>query len=105
MFNYDVAAWIVPVESGLKKKHLEKVLDLLPEDSELVPFEIHENNSSAYGFITVDAVDGEKGLESIIEALTAVVEDWTNDSSEITCELPGGRRAYIGCDYRTVVID
>lgn len=104
MFYYDVAAWMVPVDSGLKKKHLEKVLELLPEDSELVPFEIYEENSSAYGFATIDAVDEEGGLEGIVETLEALVEDWTNEASEITCELPGGRRAYIGCDYRTVVI-
>jgi len=102
---YDVAAWVVPLENGLKKKHLERVLDLLPDDSDLVPFEIHEVNSSAYGFATMEAVDQENGLEKILDTLGEVVEDWTDHSSNISLELPGGRKAYIGCDYRTVVFD
>lgn len=104
MAKYDAAAWMVPVENGLKKSHLRKVLELLPEDIELIPFEIHEINSSAYGYATLEAINEENGLESIIDLLGPVVEDWTNDSSEYTGTLPGGKKVYIGCDYRTVLI-
>ncbi|KUO61427.1 MAG: hypothetical protein APF84_08980 [Gracilibacter sp. BRH_c7a] len=105
MSNYDVAAWMFPLESGLKKKHIIKVLSLLPEDCEIVPFEIHENNSSAYGFATTRVIDEEEnGLESIVDLLGSVVEDWTNESSEYTFTLPSGKNVYIGCDFRTVII-
>lgn len=104
MSNYDVAAWMFPLESSLKKKHIQKVLSLLPEDCEIVPFEIHESNSSAYGFATTDVIDEEEGLESIVDLLGQVVEDWTNDSSDYSFALPSGNNVYIGCDYRTVLI-
>ncbi len=104
MSNYDAVAWMVPLESGLKKKHIIKVLSLLPEDSEIVPFEIHESNSSAYGFATTDVIDEENGLESIVDLLGPVVEDWSNESSDYTFALPSGKTVYIGCDYRTVII-
>lgn len=105
MAEYDVAAWMVPIDNGLKKKHIYRILELLPEGSELVPFEVHENNSSAYGYATVEVVDEENGLESIVELLGAVVEDWAEDSSEFTALLPSGRRVYMGCDYRTVIVE
>lgn len=104
MTFYDVAAWMVPVESGLKKNHLRKILELLPEGSELIPFEIHETNSSAYGFATVEVIDEENGLESIVDHLGEVVEDWITDSADYTHTLSSGRKIYMGCDYRTVVI-
>jgi hypothetical protein len=100
--TYHAAAWIVPLENGLKKKIIQKVLALLPEDCELVPFEIHEQNASAYGFATMEAIDDENGLEPIIDLLSPLVDDWTEDSSEYTAALPGGKKVYIGCDYRTV---
>ncbi len=103
MSVFDVAAWMIPLDSGLKKKHILKVLSLLPEDCELVPFEIHENNSSAYGFATTDVIDEENGLETILELLGPAVEDWTDESSDCTYALPGGKKVYIGCDFRTVV--
>ncbi|RJE48196.1 MULTISPECIES: hypothetical protein [unclassified Dehalobacter] len=106
MSTYHAAAWMVPAESGLKKKHIQKVLALLPEDCELVPFEIHGNNSSAYGFATIEVIDEEEnGLETIIDLLEPLVEDWTEDSSDCTLDLPGGKQIYIGCDYRTVMIN
>lgn len=104
MPNFDVAAWMVPLESGIKKKHILKILELLPEDSDLVPFEIHEENSSAYGFATPEVIDEENGLESIIDLLGSVLEDWPNESSECTYALASGKKVYIGCDFRTVII-
>jgi len=102
--DYDVAAWMFPLENGLKEKHIVKVLSLLPEDSELVPFEIHGSNSSAYGFATADVINEENGLETIVDLLGSVVEDWSNDSSDYSFTLPSGKNAYIGCDFRTVII-
>lgn len=104
MSDFDVAAWMVPIESGLKKKHLQKVLELLPENAELVPFEIHELASSAYGWATTDVVDEENGLESIVELLGPLVDDWTEDSSDYTYVLSSGKKVYLGCDFRTVII-
>ncbi|RNC29155.1 MAG: hypothetical protein AWM53_00804 [Candidatus Dichloromethanomonas elyunquensis] len=104
MSEFHAAAWMVPLDSGLNKKHIIKVLTLLPEDCELVPFEIHESNSSAYGFATTEVIDEENGLESIIDLLSPVVDDWTNESSNCTYALPGGKKVYIGCDFRTVII-
>lgn len=104
MSNYDVAAWMFPLENSIKKKHIIKVLSLLPDDCEIVPFEIHENNSSAYGFATTDVIDEENGLESIVDLLGPIVEDWSNDSSDYSFTLPGGKNVFIGCDFRTVII-
>ena len=104
MSDYDVAAWMIPLDSGLKKKHIRKILDLLPEEAELVPFEIHEANSSAYGYATTDVIDEENGLESITTLLGEVVEDWINDSSEYTSVLPGGKKVYMGCDFKTIIL-
>jgi len=101
--DMDVAAWLVPLESGLKKKHIIKVLALLPEDAEIIPFEIHEDNSSAYGFATVETVDQENGLESIVDLLGSVIDDWPSESSEYTGVSPSGKKVYIGCDFRTMV--
>jgi len=101
---FDVAAWMVPLESGLKKKHIIKVLSLLPEDCELVPFEIHEESSSAYGYATTEVINEESGLETILDLLGPVVDDWTNESSDCTYALPSGKKVYIGCDFRTVMI-
>jgi len=101
---FDVAAWMVPLESGLKKKHIIKVLSLLPEDCELVPFEIHEKSSSAYGYATTEVINEESGLETILDLLGPVVDDWTNESSDCTYALPSGKKVYIGCDFRTVMI-
>lgn len=103
MSDYHVAAWMVPLDSGLQKKHIRKVLELLPENCELVPFEIHENNSSAYGYATTEIVDEENGLEAIVDVLAEVVEDWTSDSAEYTYALESGKKIYMGCDFRTVV--
>lgn len=103
MSEFDVAAWMLPIDSGLKKKHIRKVLELLPEDSELVPFEIHGDNSSAYGYATVEVVDEENGLETIVDLLGAAVDDWTTDSSDYTSSLPSGKKVYMGCDFRTVI--
>ncbi len=103
MAYYDVVAWMVPVDSGLKKKHIHKILDMLPDEAELIPFEIHESNSSAYGYATTAAVDEENGLETITDLLEPVVEDWTIESADSTFQLDSGRKVYIGCDYRTVI--
>jgi len=104
MSDYEAAAWMVPLESGLKKYHILKILSFLQDDCELVPFEIHENSSSAYGFASTGVIDEENGLESIIELLGPVVEDWTEESSECVYELPSGKKVFIGCDFRTLVI-
>lgn len=104
MSDYAAAAWMVPLASGLTKKHILKVLSLLPENCDLVPFEIHEQNSSAYGYATTEAVSEEGGLETIIDLLGPVVDDWTDESSDCTYALPSGKKVYIGCDFRTVVI-
>lgn len=104
MSEYHAAAWMVPSESGLKKKHIDNVLRMLPEDCELVPFEILGEGSCAYGFATVDVIEEENGLGAIIDLLEPLVEDWTEDSSDITMTLPGGKKAFIGCDYRTVLV-
>lgn len=101
---YDVVAWMFPLEIGLSKKHLLKVLALLPDDTDLIPFEIHERNSSAYGYATADAVDLENGLETIIDHLGPLVDDWLSESSEYVGILPGGKKVYMGCDFRTVII-
>jgi hypothetical protein len=101
--DYHAAAWMVPLESGLNKKHILKVLALLPEQAELVPFEIHETNSSAYGYATMEVIDAENGLEPILDLLGPVVDDWTSESSDCTYTLPCGKKVYIGCDFRTVV--
>ncbi|NLO98058.1 MAG: hypothetical protein GX091_08325 [Peptococcaceae bacterium] len=102
MAKYDVAAWMVPLESGLTKRTILKILDMLPDDCDLVPFEIHEENSSAYGYATIEAVEEENGLEAIIDLLSPMVADWTEDDSEYTTTLPKGKKVFIGCDYRTV---
>lgn len=104
MSDFDVAAWMVPIDNGLKKKHIKKILELLPEDSELVPFEIHETHSSAYGFATTKVVEEENGLEPIVEMLGPVVDDWTSDTSEYVDTLSSGKKVYMGCDFRTVRI-
>ncbi|HHV65422.1 MAG TPA: hypothetical protein GXX46_10180 [Peptococcaceae bacterium] len=96
---------MVPIDNGLKKNTLYKVLDLLPDDSELVPFEIHETASSAYGYATVESImNEENGMEAIIDLLGPVVEDWPVDSAEYTTVLASGKKVYIGCDFRTVII-
>jgi hypothetical protein len=77
---------------------------LLPEDCELVPFEIHEESSSAYGYATTEVINEESGLETILDLLGPVVDDWTNESSDCTYALPSGKKVYIGCDFRTVMI-
>ncbi|MGI5901925.1 MAG: hypothetical protein ACOX7U_05570 [Desulfitobacteriia bacterium] len=99
---YHVAAWVIPLEDGLTKDIIYRILELLPPASELIPFEIHEENSSLYGFVTTEVVDQENGLESIIETLSPMVEDWIVDSSEYITTLPGGKEVYIGCDYRSI---
>lgn len=104
MSYFDVAAWMIPLESGLKKKHIIKILSLLPEECELVPFEIHEESSSAYGYATTEVINEESGLETILDLLGPVVDDWTNESSDCIYALPSGKKVYIGCDFRTVVI-
>ncbi|UWG98100.1 hypothetical protein LPY66_04665 [Dehalobacter sp. DCM] len=104
MTEYHAAAWVIPMESGLKKKHIDKVLRMLPEDSELVPFEILGEGSCAYGFATVAVIEEENGLGAVIDLLEPLVEDWTEDASDCTVTLPGGKKAFIGCDYRTVLV-
>lgn len=103
MSKVHVAAWMIPIESGLNKKHILKILSLLPEESELVPFEIHEDNSSAYGFATTEIIDEENGLGEILELLGPVVDDWEIDSSEYIYTFPSGKEIYMGCDFRTVI--
>ncbi|MFA6808632.1 MAG: hypothetical protein WCR27_06530 [Eubacteriales bacterium] len=102
--NYDVVAWLIPLDDGLKKNHIQKIIEMLP-DADILPFEIHENNSSVYGFATIEVAEEENGLESIIDLLTPVIEDWTNESSDYTHTLSSGKKVYMGCDCRTIIVE
>jgi hypothetical protein len=103
MEKYDIVMSIISYEDSLRPRHIRKMMDYINEDCEIIPFEIHETNASAYGFANIEVVDEEGGLESISNFLSPIIDDWIYDVGEEEFTLPNGKKLYVFCDYKTIV--
>ena len=52
--TYVMALCMVELETGLSKAQVGKVLSMLPDKGDYMPVEFHDNNTSAYGFVSAD---------------------------------------------------
>ncbi|ADY56320.1 hypothetical protein Sgly_2027 [Syntrophobotulus glycolicus DSM 8271] len=104
MEKYDIVISIISIDETLRPRHIQKMLDHLNPDCEIIPFEIHENNVSAYGYANIEGMDGEGGLESLSDFLGPMLEDWIYDEPEEELILPDGKKLYVFCDYKTILI-
>lgn len=98
----DIAAWMVPLEDGLTKQMVTRLLDLLPDEGEFVPFEAHENNTSCFGFIKLDSDNDEAAVKEIIDFVSPILNDWDLESKDGRYTLPDGRKLYMSSDFNSI---
>ena len=82
---------MVPLEEGLTKAQIVKVLKRLPDNVTLMPIEFHANNTSAYGFIISESYEE---LYYLNEVLASYVEPILEDM-----ELQKPNNIYRVCDW------
>ena len=59
--SVDAVAYQCPLEDGLSKKQLQELLSIIPANKDLTCFCVQNNNTTAIGFISLEAME-EKGL-------------------------------------------
>lgn len=89
-------AWahMVELDAGLTKEETSKLLNLVPEDVDVVPFTSDidgrlESNSIAYGFLDNDHYDS---LSEVQDVLISICNDWSNERQDKTYLLKNGHQ-------------
>lgn len=102
----DTIAWayMVESESGLSKSQYQRLLNKVPDETELIPFSndavgLLEANSVAYGFIDNEYFDN---LQEVQEALAIVCNDWNNEKRNEIYTTASGYKVIMYCDTPTV---
>lgn len=99
MRNFEAVGLMVGSESGLTKEQIVNLLSMLPDGEELIPFEASENNSTIFGFITVEE---EEGHMSSVESLAIkLCEDFDNETTDKTYQTKSGLTVFIDCELET----
>lgn len=99
MKKFQAVGIMVPLEDGISKEQIVKLLEMLPDDEQLVPFEASENNSTIFGFITIKFAD--EHLDSVVDLATILCSDWENESTDKTYRTLSGLEVFIDCEYET----
>lgn len=98
---FQAAAYMIPLEEGLTRKQISFLLNKLPLEEELVPFQIAENNTTLIGFATPEAYE-EHLMESDPQVLLDLCEDWSNEKEDGIYRTETGLDVYVSCDYETI---
>lgn len=100
MKKFEAVGQMVELESGLTKEQIVNLLSMLPDGEELIPFEASENNSTIFGFITVEAAD--EHMSSVESLAIRLCEDFDNETTDKTYQTKSGLTVFIDCEYETV---
>lgn len=102
MRTYEAVGMMVELESGLTKAQIQLLLLMLPDDKELVQFDVSENNSTIWGYMTVDCADDEEHYASVITTCTKLCEDFDNERTDRIYKTSEGVDVFIACEAETV---
>lgn len=96
-FKFKAALCMVELEDGLNKEQISNILGLIEDDSRgYMPVEIHDNNSSAYGFISSSYYDSiSYDINNLSEVIKPVLNDWDNESADNIYTLKDGTKIYM----------
>lgn len=104
-----VVAWayMVELDDGLTKSQIQKLLQTVPSDKQLIPFDLDnsqllEANSMAIGFVDNDFYDE---LDQIKRITAAVCNDWSLESDDALYSIPNGKQIKMLCDTPTLSIE
>lgn len=100
MSKFQAVGLMMEAEDGLSKEQIMKLLELMPDDETLYPFEASENNSVVYGFMTGNAID-EDHHDAIIEVASELCEDFENERTDKTYTTKTGLPVFIECEAET----
>lgn len=94
---------MVPLDDGLTKKDLRKLVDSLPDtDMEYIPFyRFGISNSAALGFISVDLYDYYVLNPRCMNKIDSVLNEWENESDDKIYSIDDKYYIYIGCEFET----
>lgn len=103
-FKFKAVLWMVELEDGLSKEQISNMLELIEDDSRgYMPIEIHDNNSSAYGFISSSYYESiSYNIDDLSKVIKPVLNDWANESADNIYTLKDGTKIYMGCDHVTI---
>lgn len=95
--TYVMALCMVELESGFDIRQINKMMSVLPKESNYMPVEFHANNTSAYGFIDAEYYQThEYNTGFINETVNAILEDMSLESPECIYSTPDGQYFYMG---------
>lgn len=95
---------MVGLEDSVSKEQISNMLELIEDDSRgYMPIEIHDNNSSAYGFISSSYYESTSyNIDDLSKLIKPVLNDWANESTDNTYTLKDGTKIYMGCNHLTI---
>lgn len=98
-------AYMVELDDGLTKRKMRSLIDLMPADIEVFPFELNEPgmltaNSMAIGFIDNDFYS--EYVNEVKQKLADVCNDWTNERNDNLYILNDGKQVKMLCDENTL---
>lgn len=96
-FKFKAVLCMVELEDGLDKEQILNILELIKDDSRgYMPIEIHDNNSSAYGFISSSYYESiSYNINNLSEIIKPVLNDWDNQSADNIYTLKDGTKIYM----------
>ncbi|MEK3987869.1 hypothetical protein MHB77_31590 [Paenibacillus sp. FSL K6-3166] len=100
--NFDAAGWKVSSKCGVTKAQILKTLEWLPEDEELISFQVDRNQSLVVGFITCAA--GEQGELEIRTLLEEICEDCSKEREDRVYTTISGLQIFVDCDSESNIV-
>lgn len=102
MRTFQAVGIMVGLEDGLSKEQVMNLLSKLPDDEEFVQFDVSENNSTIWGFMTVDCADDEEHYTSVITTCKKLCEDFDNERTDKVYMTKSGIEVFVDCECETV---
>lgn len=96
-YKYVLALCMVELETGLTKAQIDKVLAMLPDEGDYMPIEFHENNTSAYGFVSSEYYQQHDYKPHFLSGIvTPILCDMKLESANGVYNTPDGRSFFMG---------
>lgn len=102
--KYKVVLQHVELEDGLTQSQILGLLDRIEDDNRgIMPIEFHEENSSAYGFITSSCYESlSYDKKEISDVITEVLKDWDNERKDRIYKINDEVSIYMSCFCKTL---